>query len=128
MFFENSDLTNPSSGTIPEGRWSFYRNSFDFKSVHETHLCRGRLLLLQRYVQNTKVIYKKEFERFFEVINNELNRLANAERRATLKNLDSSKSSLERAFRTESKIDQKALINVSFYEILVDSKILLLYF
>uniref|UniRef100_A0A914ZGK6 Exocyst complex component Sec3 PIP2-binding N-terminal domain-containing protein n=1 Tax=Parascaris univalens TaxID=6257 RepID=A0A914ZGK6_PARUN len=67
---------------------------------------------VQRYVQNTKVIYKKEFERFFEVIGNELNRLANAERRATLKNLDSSKSSLERTFRCESKIDQKALINL----------------
>ncbi|VDK45989.1 unnamed protein product [Anisakis simplex] len=67
---------------------------------------------VQRYVQNTKVIYRKEFERFFEVIHNELNKLVISERRATIKNFDSSKSSLDRSFRVEPKVNQKSLVNL----------------
>lgn len=69
--------------------------------------------VVQRYVQNTKLIYKKEFDRFFEVLNVELNKLVNSERRATLKNLDASKSSLERSFRSENRSDnQKSIVNL----------------
>lgn len=70
--------------------------------------------VVQRYVQNTKIIYKKEFDRFFEVINAEINKMTNGDKRATLKNLDTSRSSLERSLRAENTIDyQKSIVNLT---------------
>lgn len=74
------------------------------------------VFLVQRYVQNTKLIYKKEFERFFESVNGELNKLANFERRATLRGSETMKSMTERASHVESKIDSKEIVKVSFIQ------------
>ncbi|VDO36843.1 unnamed protein product [Onchocerca flexuosa] len=68
--------------------------------------------LIQRYVQNTKLIYKKEFERFFEIVNGELNKIVNFERRGTLRGSETLKSTAERFLSAESKIDSKEVIRL----------------
>uniref|UniRef100_A0A8R1XYQ7 Sec3-PIP2_bind domain-containing protein n=1 Tax=Onchocerca volvulus TaxID=6282 RepID=A0A8R1XYQ7_ONCVO len=68
--------------------------------------------LIQRYVQNTKLIYKKEFERFFEIVNGELNKIVNFERKGTLRGSETLKYTAERFLAAESKVDSKEVIRL----------------
>ncbi|MCP9266035.1 Exocyst complex component 1 [Dirofilaria immitis] len=68
--------------------------------------------LIQRYVQNTKLVYMKEFERFFESINGELHRIINFERKSTLRGSDIPKSTAEKFLFTECKVDSKEVIRL----------------
>uniref|UniRef100_A0A7I4KG83 BMA-SEC-3 n=1 Tax=Brugia malayi TaxID=6279 RepID=A0A7I4KG83_BRUMA len=68
--------------------------------------------LIQRYVQNTKLIYKKEFERFFEGVNGELSKIADFERRTTLRGSETMKSIAEKSLHAESKVDSKEVIRL----------------
>lgn len=66
-------------------------------------------------MQNTKLIYKKEFERFFESVNGELNKIINFERKSTVRSSDAMKSVVERSLFADSKIDSKEVIRVSAF-------------
>ncbi|VDN90912.1 unnamed protein product [Brugia pahangi] len=68
--------------------------------------------LIQRYVQNTKLIYKKEFERFFEGVNGELSKIVDFERRTTLRGSETMKSIAEKSLHAESKVDSKEVIRL----------------
>ncbi|VDN07869.1 unnamed protein product [Thelazia callipaeda] len=65
--------------------------------------------LIQRYVQNTKLIYKSEFERFFDNLNGELNKIAASERKATLRSTEMIKSMTE---VVSDRIDSKEIIRL----------------
>lgn len=80
-------------------------------------------IFLQRYVQNTKLIYKKEFERFFEGVNGELSKIADFERRTTLRGSETMKSIAEKSLHAESKVDSKEVIRVSVVSIRMKSKV-----
>lgn len=56
-------------------------------------------------MQNTKEIYKKEFDRFFESLNYELQRISISERKSTGENAENLKT-------RDNKFDRQALINV----------------
>ncbi|VDN56326.1 unnamed protein product [Dracunculus medinensis] len=62
--------------------------------------------IIQRYVQNTKEIYKKEFDRFFESLNYELQRISISERKSTGENAENLKT-------RDNKFDRQALINLT---------------
>lgn len=64
-------------------------------------------------MQNTKLIYKKEFDRFFENVNGELNKITSFERRATVRGSENVKMMAERSHHVEPKFDSKEVINVS---------------
>uniref|UniRef100_A0AAF5PH64 Sec3-PIP2_bind domain-containing protein n=2 Tax=Wuchereria bancrofti TaxID=6293 RepID=A0AAF5PH64_WUCBA len=68
--------------------------------------------LIQRYVQNTKLIYKKEFERFFEGVNGELSKIVDFERRTTFRGSETMKSTAEKSLHAESKVDSKEVIRL----------------
>lgn len=68
--------------------------------------------LIQRYVHNTKLIYKKEFEQFFESVNSELTKFANFERRGTLRGSEAMKSVMEKSSHAESRADSKEIIKL----------------
>lgn len=68
-------------------------------------------------MQNTKLIYKKEFERFFESVSGELNKIVNSERKSTLRGSDTMKSVVDKSFSAENKIDSKEVIRVNAFYI-----------
>ncbi|MFH4984443.1 hypothetical protein AB6A40_011152, partial [Gnathostoma spinigerum] len=47
-------------------------------------------VIVDKYVQHTKLIYQKDLSRFFEAVNNELNKIGAFERRLSLRDGDSS--------------------------------------
>lgn len=68
-------------------------------------------------MQNTKLIYRKEFERFFESVGGELSKIANFERKATLRSSETMKSTAERSLSVESKVDSKEVVRVSAFHL-----------
>lgn len=68
--------------------------------------------LVQRYVQNTKLIYKREFDRFFENVSSELSRITSFERKATIRGSESVKLMAERPLNNELRVDSKEVVNL----------------
>ncbi|VDD94922.1 unnamed protein product [Enterobius vermicularis] len=68
--------------------------------------------VVQRYVQNVKILYKKDFDRFFDVISLELSKLVNSDKSGTSKGLDTSRASLELSFHADSSIDSKSVLSI----------------
>ena len=69
-------------------------------------------LFFQKYVRNTKLLYKEDFDRFFDVISAELNKLAIYDKWNSSRGLEMSKPSLEASFYSESGVDHKSILNV----------------
>uniref|UniRef100_A0A0N5AIT6 Sec3-PIP2_bind domain-containing protein n=1 Tax=Syphacia muris TaxID=451379 RepID=A0A0N5AIT6_9BILA len=68
--------------------------------------------VVQRYVQVTKVLYKADFERFFDAVDSELCKHINGDRLNSSKGLDISRTSLESSIHMDSSVDYKALLQI----------------